>query len=316
MISKLAGEFVALTADRPGIVNVTGGTCEYEIACLPLKNYPKPAMPFPDDCILMTNICSLAKRTTFAVGQDEHKLAMQCVNVKLKNDAVHAAACDGNRIMMIKDTADPGDEREFLIPGRALQMLASLSSDSDVFEVGDVGSEIIFLRGDMIFTARTLAVAKYIDTNRLMKSMKPAYAAVAEAEKLKEALSVVSVAASAGKAIQPINLVLSDGEIALKCSNEYGSSNMAVPANVSSTTPGTGFYYNVSYLQSLFQVMSGKVKLEIDAKGFMVIKTRSEVYFQGPVRPPSETAKSAKEAKPVKGTNRAKGAEEMKEEAA
>jgi hypothetical protein len=40
----------------------------------------------------------------------------------------------------------------------------------------------------------------------------------------------------------------------------------------------------VSALLKLFGILSGKVKLEMDARGFMMVKTRSEVYLQGPVR--------------------------------
>jgi hypothetical protein len=75
-------------------------------------------------------------------------------------------------------------------------------------------------------------------------------------------------------------------------------------------TPDTGFYYDVSALLKLFQIINGKVKLEIDAKGFMFVKTRSEVYLQLPIRAPIKKEKPVKEPKEQK---RAKGAEDVKE---
>ena len=267
MMSMLEGEFVTLSADNPHILTVTGGRCVYKIKCLSAKHYPKPIMPFPDETLIMTGICSLAKRTTFAVSTDEKKPALQCVNVKFKNNAVHATACDGARIMMIKDSAEPTDEREFLLPGRSLAMLASISQDSDVFEVGDIGNEIVFVRGDMMSTIRKLSTGDFIDTSALLKSIKPTYAAVADTRKLKEALDFMSISAAAGETIVPINLTLLDNEIVLRCKNDYSDSKMAVPANVSQDTPDKGFFNNVSALIKLFQVVGGKVKIEIDAKG-------------------------------------------------
>ena len=258
----------------------------------------------------MTNICSLSKRTTFAVSADETKPALQCVQIKLKNNAVHATACDGMRMMLIKDSSESQVEREFLIPGRSLQILASISKDDDVFEVSDIGNEVVFVRGDMIFTARKLATGGYIDTAAVIGKMKPSYTAVTDSSKMKEVLELISVGAKLGGKRHPINLVMSNGEISLSCNNDYSESTSAFPAYITQETPETGFYYDVSALLKLFQVLSGKVKLEIDAKGFMLAKTKSEAYFQAPVNPP---AKKSEDAKQDKGQKRAKGAKDVKE---
>jgi len=326
MMSKLEGDSVTLSADKPELLNVNGGRCTFKINCTSPSSYPKPVMPFPEETVLMTSICSLAKRTTFLVKKDASKLVLQCVQVKLKNNAVHAAASDGNRMMIVKNSADSTDEREFLLPGHSLQLLASVSSDSDVFEVGDLGKEVVFVRGDMIFTIKKMATGNFMDTNALIKSLKPLYTAVADVKKLKEALNIVSITALSGDIKVPINLVLSNGEIILRCSNDNSCGTSVLPANISQDTPETGFYYDVSALLKLFQVVGGKVKLEIDAKGFMLVKTRSEAYLQGPVHPPAKAEKpviqsankngSQSEQGHNKEQERAKGAEEMKEVAA
>ena len=100
MMSKLEGEFVTLSADKPSLLKVHGGRCTLQINCHSPKSYPKPIMPFPKESVLMTGICSLAKRTTFLVSKDESKPALQCVQVKFKNNAIHAAATDGTKMML------------------------------------------------------------------------------------------------------------------------------------------------------------------------------------------------------------------------
>jgi len=314
MMTKLAGEFVSLSAERPELLIVKGGKCTFQINCLPSKSYPKPIMPFPEQSVIMSGICSLSKRTTFLVSSDENKLALQCVQVKLKNNAVHAAASDGiGRMMLVKDTSGPTSEQEFLLPGRSLQLLASISDDSDVFEVSDLGKEVVFVRGGMIFTIRKMATGAFIDTNTAVKNFKPAYTAVADVGKIKEALNLLSVSASMGNAHEPISLALMGGEIVIRCNSEYSEASTVVPAKVSADTPDAGFLYNVFALLKLFQVLSGNVKLEINASGVMLVKTRTEIYLQSPV---SANAKKAMPVKEKKETERAKGAEGMKNEAA
>jgi len=192
MTTKLEGDFVSLSSDRPELLKVKGGRCIFQIGCHSSEGYPKPIIPFPEASAPMTGICSLSKRTTFVVSSDDNKLAMQCVQVKLKDNAVHAAASDGiGRMMLVKSESEPTSEQEFLLPGRSLKILASISDDTDVFEVSDIGNEVVFVRGDMIFTIRKMVTGAFIDTASVVKNFKPAYSAVTDAGKLKEAFNLI-----------------------------------------------------------------------------------------------------------------------------
>jgi len=286
MMDLLEGDYVTLSSARPEILSVKGGSCRYQINCLSAKSYPKPVMPFPEETARITGICSLARRTVFAVSADEHKPALQCVQVRLKNNAVLAAACDGIKVMLLKDDAYSPDDREFLLPGRSLQLLASICKDTDEFEVGDVGNEVVFARNDMLFTMRKLLAGEYIDTNAIMKGIKPAYSAVTNADEMREALNVVAIGADR----TPVNLIFSSGQIMLRRDTDYSQAQTAVSASVLKDTPKNGFFYEINSLVKLSQVINGRIKLEIDAKGFMIIKTKNEVYLQLPMRVPAQKA--------------------------
>jgi len=316
MMSKLEGEFVAFSADRPELLEVTGGSCIFQINCLPSKSYPKPIMPFPEESVILTGICSLDKRTTFVVSKDKNKLALQCVQVKLKNNTVHAAASDGTKMMLTKDSIGPTNEQEFLLPGRSLQLLSSISSDEDVFEVSDIGKEVVFVRGDMIFTIRKMSTGSFIDAADVIQKVKPVYTALTDAGKMKEALNLVSVSALSGTTKIPINLVLSGNEIILRCNSDNSEASSGIPAKISENTLDKGFFYDVSALIKLFQVVGGRVKLEIDAKGNMLIKTRTEVYFQIPMNPKAKKKKPVKPVEETKEPKSAKGAKDVKKKAA
>jgi DNA polymerase III sliding clamp (beta) subunit (PCNA family) len=328
MLSLLDGDFVTLSSDSPELLKVICGRCTFHIKCQSAKSYPKPIMPFPEESVIMTGIRSLAKRTTFIVSKDENKPALQCVNVKLKNNAVHAEASDGVGMMLVKDSSGPTDAREFMLPGRSLQALASISDDSDVFEVAEIGNTIVFVRGDMIFTIRKIASGSFMDTTAVIKNFKAVYTATADVGKIKEALNFLSTTALAVVKIEskepseskktktlrePISLAIANGEILLQCTTEFSEASAEVSATISKDTPESGFFYDISALLKLFQVVSGRVKLEIDENGFMLVKTRNEVYFQSPLRPVVKKAKSSKKATEK---DRAKGAKDVKKEVA
>ena len=289
MLALLPGDLVSFSASKPDTLIVTSGKCVYSLNCQSSKKYPKPVIPFPEDSVKMSGICSLAKRTVFVASKDNNRPVMQCVNVKLQKNAVHAAACDGMKMMLVKTEAHSPDSREFLLPAQSLQVLASISTDADVFEIGDIGNEIVFVRDDMMFTMRKIP-GDFIDTGSIVKSIKPAYSAVVDAKLMRDALGTLMVGAD----IEPVNIVFTKANISLRRGNEYSEAKSAMPANITTATPKAGFYYNIRHLHKLFQIMEGKVRLELDEKGMMMVKSRHEVYVQTPQRVPTTRAKGSK----------------------
>ena len=288
MLSLLKGEYVSFESAGENALVVKGGRCIYKINCALAKSYPKPVIPFPEESVKISGIPSLAGRTVFAISQDNNKPVLLCVNVKLKQNAIHATACDGIRVMLAKNDAESSENREFLFPGRALQMLVSISDDDDVYDVGDTGREIVFTKENLLFSMRKIP-GEYIDTNRLIQSIKPAYTAVTESKELKEALRLMSIDNDG----TPVNLTMSNGQIHLNRNGDSDEANTTIIAAVSADTPESGFYYNVENLSKLFQVVSGRIRLEIDARGMMVVKTASEFYVQTPQRPPMKNKEAA-----------------------
>ena len=324
MMAKLDGDFVSISSEKPHVLKVQGGRCTFLINCMSPVGYPKPIMPFPEQSVIMTGICSLAKRTTFVVSSDEKKLALQCVQVKLKNNAVQASASDGiGRVLMVRDESDLTDEREFLLPGRSLKTLASISEDTDVFEVSDMGNEVVFVRGDMIFTIRKMITGDFIDTNLLLKSFKPAYIAVADSGELKEAVNIVAVGAASGNSLEPVNINLTDGEIIVCYEGDSSAGGSRVKAKISKNTPTTGFFYNINALVKLFQITTGKVRLELCDRGIMLVKNSSMIYLQSPLKPNTKKKEfnvgkpdGEKPLKKKKEGDSAKGAKDVKKIAA
>ena len=275
ILSLLPNEFVTFSADKTDILRITSGKCSYEIKCLPSQHYPNPIMPFPEETVKISGICSLVKRTVFAVSKEEHKPALQCVNVKLTPNAIHATACDGIRMILIKNESNSLDNQEFVLDGQSLRTLAAISADTDIYEVADMGKEIVFVKENMMFTMRKTE-SLYIDSNSLIKSVKPVYSVVTDAYEMRKALDLIKVGSS-GK---PVSLIMMDDCILLQCKGESGEVHSIVAAKTSTEIPAASFYYDTAKLYKLFQVVEGKVKIEFDMRGMLLVKTRNEVYLQ------------------------------------
>ena len=307
MLSHLPGEFTSFCVKGRDILTVTGGECTYDISCLPAKNYPKPAFAQPNETARISRVVSLSQRTVFAVSNNEHQPALQCVSIKLKRDGVQAAACDGVKMVLIKDTGSSPNQLEFLLLGRHLEKLAAISSDSDIFEVGNTGKEIVFTRKDLVFSAKKPAVDSFIDTSAVIKNVTPAYTGTANVKELKEALSIITTAASIGESMAPVNLIMAKNKIMLRADTDYALAGSEVYANISQDTPDAGFFYALRSLIKLFSAIdaTGKAKIELDKRGLMLIRAKNVVYFQSPM---INKAKSQKDAKTKKEPKAAKEA--------
>ena len=123
---------------------------------------------------------------------------------------------------------------------------------------------------------------EYIDTTKVVQSIKPIYTAVADSKEIKEALYLMTL----DKDAVPVNLTLSGGQIYLRRESKDGKAVISVSANIPVDTPESGFYYNADSLYKLLQVIGGRVRLEINGKGMMMVKSVNEVYVQMPQRPP------------------------------
>jgi hypothetical protein len=121
---------------------------------------------------------------------------------------------------------------------------------------------------------------EFIDTSAVIKGIKPVYSAVTYADKLKNALDIMVT----GAGDVPINISLSDGQIIFRRNTDYSEAQTAIPAVISKDIPEEGFCYDIGCLVKLFQLLDGKIRMEFDAKGVLLVKTKNEVYFQLPQR--------------------------------
>ena len=275
MLSLLKDDVVHIgyTKNSAQQITVSSGNASFCINCLPVKDFPRPPMPVPEYTAPLTKLCTLVKKTAFTAATSNDNPVLQCVSVQHNNSI--AAATDGYKLIMTRlDKQETPPQDELLIPAAHLQLLASISTDEDVYNVGVADKHIVFTKQNMTFTTRRVD-GDFIQVAQLIKAVVPKYTAIAEAKQVKEALDLVLAGTDAKRAV--VNIVLLPDTIRIAASSDDYYALHEIEATVSAPTPTDGFYYKADGMTKLFNVMQGNVKLEIDTRGMLLLKTPSDV---------------------------------------
>lgn len=68
ILKRLPGDQVSFSTVGPGIIHIGSGYAEYRLNILDAAKYPLPEVPFLEDTIPVSGICSLARQTLFAAA--------------------------------------------------------------------------------------------------------------------------------------------------------------------------------------------------------------------------------------------------------
>ena len=113
-----------------------------------------PELPFPDDTVPVTGLRSLVRQTAFATLESTSAPLMSCIKVALGPDGLKGVST--NRFCVVEARGDKNcrGQSELLIPARSLAVLAAVSSDKDVYEMGLTGEKHCVLeRYSAVFSA-------------------------------------------------------------------------------------------------------------------------------------------------------------------
>ena len=250
-----------------------------------------PELPFPDDTVPVSGICTLARNTLFAASEDNNNAVLRCIRLVLGAGGVTASGTNGFGIVEAEGDKNCTGEVQMLLPARSLKVLASLSLDSDVYEMGLTGNSVVFWNGSMLFSAR-LMKGRFPDTTGLINRFQPEYSVHVDAAELARAIDTVSTFSG-----QERRMEMAFGEHQLYVSALAGHGQASAPVNaLILNAPDTPFYYNYDKLLDCLSVAKGKVTLEFDKKGLLVVRLKGLRYLQSPMRAPRKAASSQKAA--------------------
>lgn len=292
ILARLPEENMDLAVERPGRITIRSGHSCFRIDVLSGDKYPMPELPFPDDTIPVSGLCSLAKNTAFAAAADSSQSPqMKCVRLQIGPDGLKGCTSNGFCIMEADGDKQCKGQVELLLPARSLKVLASISKDSDVYEMGLTGKSLVFWNGTLLFSAR-LVDGKFPDTTGVFRQFRCQYSAHLDSSALRNALAVVS---SVSEANGKVEFSFGEHELILSAESACGKSSAPIKALILNAPPNS-FYYNYKKLLEYLRLTAEKITLEFDQTGLLVIRSGPTRYLQAPMRPPVPAAHTRKAA--------------------
>ena len=222
-----------------------------------------------------------------AEGHLELGLHMKCVRLHIGPDGLKASASNGLCVMEAEGDKQCKGQSELLLPARSLKTLASISKDSDVYEMGLTGKSLVFWNGTLLFSAR-LVEGKFPNTSGVFEQFKCQYSIHLDAA---EFVRTLEVAESVSESNHRVELAFGEHEITVRAESACGKSSAPVKALVFSA-PNQPFYYNFRKLLEYLRLEKEKITLEFDKSGLLMIRSGSTRYVQSPMRAPIQSAGS------------------------
>lgn len=100
ILSKLPEEDVDLEVETNGRLAIRSGNSCFRLDVLSGDKYPMPELPFPDDTLPVSGLCSLARNTVFAAAEENTQSpSMKCVRLQIGPDGLKACTSNGFCIM-------------------------------------------------------------------------------------------------------------------------------------------------------------------------------------------------------------------------
>ena len=176
ILKRLPGDQVSFSTVGPGIIHIGSGYAEYRLNILDAAKYPLPEVPFLEDTIPVSGICSLARQTLFAAAAGDQQNILKTVRLKVGPYGLKATSSNGFCIAEAAGDKNcvAASETCILVPARSLSILAAISLDSDVYQMGLTREGLAFWNGTTMFCTH-LIDGSYPDTDGLLDRIQGAY---------------------------------------------------------------------------------------------------------------------------------------------
>lgn len=171
IVKKLPGKTVNLSTNDQFKTLITSGHSEFNVSGLDPDQYPLLPQVSEDDAIKLPIkvLKNIIAQTNFAVSTSETRPVLTGVNWLIQNNELICTATDSHRLALrkLKLEDEEIDDKNVIIPGKALSELNKIVSDSEEdINIFFANNQVLFKVGHINFISRLLE-GNYPDTTRL-----------------------------------------------------------------------------------------------------------------------------------------------------
>ena len=283
MLTMLSGESVTLSrkTGMPEVI-ITDDRTTYAVPIFERGTFPKTEIPFPEDTTKVTGLPSMAKRTVFAAGDSAETPLYKCVNLRFTQDGLEAVCSDGNCMIAAKGDQSSTGDADLLVPALSIEKLARMSADKDEYRVGSTGKSIVFMKEDLMFSAR-LMDGEYVDSERLMNAVQNQFTVLTDMAELRKHLRFTTTVEADGK----VMLEFRGNTLTFFCEGAYGKSTSEMEVIPMTGVPSGQYWFLARKLDACFHALNGTATLGIAQSGMLTLSTEDAYYMQPGTRAPA-----------------------------
>lgn len=270
MMSVLGGDDVIFEEINPGTMRIKSGNCIYTMKVLDSGIYPRPKIPFPDSTVGICNIRQMFIKTNATVGSEGSTDSSKGIHFRIAENGFKLESCNLRDIAISTNKMSCGGSMNFMLPKQTVSYLASAAGDEEL-QVGMCGAFIVFLKAGMLFSARKLT-ADFVDINKILSSLERVYTAAVEGDVFEDAIKEICDVATMGSESSYVKLEFNETSITASTYNEVGSVTNSANCVTVNSKYGLSFYYPAADLKRLFKTVEGRMMLQLDWRGYLLVE--------------------------------------------
>ncbi len=226
IIRRCKGSDITITANAENLIHISDGNAEFDLYGFNGSEYPELPV-FVDEHSLelpQTVLKKMIKQTVFAVSNSEIRPVQQGVLFEVGEGLLTLVALDGFRMAVSKEKISEIEKSRFIVPGRTLQDLSRMLTDTDVVKLSIGKNHACFIVGDCRIYTRLITQGEFINYTGIIPTSYNTSVKINTRE-LIEGVERVSLLAdnTAGKRMKNSIIVrFSDGITTLGCSTMAG----------------------------------------------------------------------------------------------
>ena len=225
LVRKMPGDRVTVDCDEKLIVTISSGLAKYQINGMPSIDFPELPVVDGEHSISLSEakLRSMISQTSHAISTRQEKPVYTGALFDVEKDTLHVVTLDGFRVAVRNESIMSLEEYQFIVPGKTLNEIKNLLSDSDdIAELSVAKHNIIFMINGYNIISRLMS-GSFLNYRSAFKAENAMVARVKTSE-LSACADRISLLISESQK-SPVHCFFDINSIRLVCSTQIGKAD-------------------------------------------------------------------------------------------
>jgi len=288
IIRKMPEGFITVNVEGTSLVTISNGDTVFDIVGLSSEMYPElPYVERRDElCIKQSVFRDMIEKSSFAVATTDINPILTGSLLECSENSLTVVSVDSAKLAVVKEKCTYAGQKSFIVPGKSLNEISKILSDSDDGEVCiySSGKEALFIIDGYEMVTK-LIVGNFIDYKKSLPS-EHRLEVIVDRASLFESVDRASLLINE-RFRAPVVCSFKENKIRISCTTEIGKISQDIPARIT----GAGFEagYNNKFLYDALRAADCEhIKLQMNSPLSPMMLSSAEgnnfMYLIMPVR--------------------------------